>query len=276
MQNYTQQNFLSTEFVLKHNYTLNRNTVSADLYRTLYDANNYEFCNEGRPFSTSVSTTNNPIHKWLRENTWTEFRRYDCPHSIEFVDLDPIPELFPNYEMMYAGRVFDPDASKAFRGINDPVMLKVLYRCKFRAGTPQAFLLETPIIGWVMYYDFGEWLWIVEIQANNKLQGGVLSTPTGGRHFYRNLLATFVQMTSRKNYILLSAEAQDTLHRQVRPNGLPPPTSPYRKDVMLWCGFTKKRLIDLSFDLQQYSAIANITPDMTAWHLGEGGHEDIN
>jgi hypothetical protein len=216
----------------------------------------------------------NPHHVWFQENTVQEVRHFDCLHSTEFVDPDPIPELFPHETMWYVATIFDPDTASAMPGITDH--LDVLYRSKFGPGTPQAFLYETPIVGWVMYYQLGNTMWIVEIQGCNVLRGGVLGYATGRRHFYRYLLKTFLTNTSNVDtYVMLTYDEQERIHSILRPSQPLPPSAPYHGEVMRWCGFEKKMLSAVDVPLHAYQSKDLITESTKVWYFAPGRWKTI-
>lgn len=269
---YTPENFESTEFILKHNVLLNRNTVAPRDLRDLKTGNFIRYRALGRPIKNGIHL--NTCHQWIVKNTEHETRRLDCLHSTEFVDPDPIPELFPQKTLWYMATIFDPDAAPVYTGITD--MLPALYRSKFGPGTPQAFLYETPIIGWVMYYQLEHTMWIVEVQGNNVLRGGILGVATGRRHFYRALLRQFLLWTPKiDDYIVMTYDAQEKLHNILRPDGPLPPSTPYRNEVMEWCGFEKKRLGDINTEYKRHSPIDLITDDAEVWYCAPGAWRSI-
>jgi hypothetical protein len=268
MNELTHENFASTEFILKHNVLLNRTAIPQHTLTRLKTFNRAKYRTPARNCNEEMKVLH-PYHQWLKANTMHETRTFDCLHSTEFVDPDPIPELFPNETMSYLATVFDPDAVPACPGITD--MLDVLYRSKFGPGTPQAFLYETPIIGWVMYYELNNVTWIAEIQGNNTLRGGVLGRATGRRHFYRRILKDFLLATPQADtYVLLPYEHQEKIHAIVRPSKPLPPAAPYRSDIMEWCGFARKPLGETDVSYKTHAPIDLLTDKTEVWHFAPG------
>lgn len=248
----TQDQFESTTFILEHQWLLNTYTVPN--YRELASSNN-QLRDRVR-----LLTPDHWLSKWMVDNVCYEVRRFDCLHHPVFVDSDPIPEIFPSHSLSYLGFVVDPYKVTPLPGMTDPYNLTKLYDSKFGPGTPQSFLCEHVIVGWVMYYDFGDWAWIAEIQANNTLSGGLLSRPSNRRHFYRHLLSV-AMMHLDKPCALLAADDMLSLHQHIRA-GLPmPPKVPYRSDIVQWCGMTRSTVSSLPTTVTS----PHLTPDMKIW-----------
>ena len=255
---FTREQYGSTEFILTHNYALNKGTV--DNYGELVkDSSRLPISCPKLP-----STQDNVLWNWLTDNTYIEWRNFDCLPFSQFPDPDPIPELFPRLEMKYMAVVFDPDKADAFIGINDPTTLQTLYRSKYGPGTPQSFLYDTPILGWVMYYELGDSVWIVEIQANNTLSGSILSAPSSRTHVYRFLVSLFVSFWNLPVLILTKTEQQN-LHAIIRPLGPRPLTPPYHKDVLSWCGFKQTTVRETSLNIVSSDPIQNIVGETKVW-----------
>lgn len=243
----TSEQFSSTSFILENQWLLNSNTVP----------NYNELAAHNNDIRSLVHPSPHPLSKWMVDNIRYEVRRYDCLYHPIFVDPDPIPELFPASEMVYIAFVMDPYAVEPLHGITDPTQLQKLYGSKFGPGTPQSFLCEHLILGWVMYYDFGEWAWISEVQANNTLSGGILNRPSNRRHFYRQLLSTALAHLAVPCAMLTASEIV-SLHQLVRPGKPAPPQVPYHSDIVEWCGMSRSTISDIPI-------IVDLDPHTTIW-----------
>lgn len=255
----TPEQYGSTKFILTHSYTLNKGTID----------NYFELVNtSSKPTVSCPKLSNSPdntLWNWLKKHPYVEWRTLDCMNSAAFPDSDPIVELFPQSEMQYMAIIFDPDQADSYVGINDPNTLQLLYRSKYGPGTPQSFLYDTPIIGWVMYYQFAEFMWIVEIQANNILSGSILSTPSARTHFYRFLVSRFVSFCELP-IVMLTKTEQYNVNEKLRPAGPRSLTTPYHKNILEWCGFSQTTIVDTKLPIQAKTPIYTIVGETKVWH----------